>query len=89
MAQENDGVYQDDPKNTTETGSNAAHGDGTISDEDMNQISGGKKRQKIGQDHSLENYEDSEPTSGVGAVQNSSDTSTDIYHTAKNAEDEE
>ncbi len=53
---------------------------GTISDEDMHAISGGKKRQKTGQDHSLENYEDSEPTSGVGAVQDYSDTSSDIAH---------
>ena len=85
MAQENDGVYNDDQKNTTDTGSDIPGGDGTISDEDMHAISGGKQR-KGGQDHSLENYEDSEPTSGVGAIQNSSDTSSDIYHAADDEE---
>jgi hypothetical protein len=85
MAQENDGVYNDDTKNTTDTGSDIPGGDGTISDEDMHAISGGKSH-KGGQDHSLENYEDSEPTSGVGAIQNSSDTSSDIYHAGDDEE---
>ena len=39
---------------------------------------GGKK--PIGQDHSLENYEDSEPTSGIGAIQDYSDRSSEIAH---------
>jgi len=82
MAQENDDVFNDSAKDTTETGSDIPGGDGTISDEDMHAIDGGGKRQKIGQDHSLENYEDSEPTSGVGAIQDYSDTSSDIYHAA-------
>jgi hypothetical protein len=80
MAQENDGVYNDDPKNTTDTGSDIPGGDGTISDEDMNAISGGRKRQKTGQDHSTENRENMMPTSGVGSFQDSNDTSTDIAH---------
>ncbi len=86
MAQENDGVFNDDPKNTTETGSDIPGGDGTISDEDMNAIDGGEKGRKTGQDHSTENREDMMPTSGVGAIQNSSDTSTDIYHAADGEE---
>lgn len=86
MAQENDGVYNDDPKNTTETGSDIPGGDGTISDEDMHAISGGKKGAKIGQDHSTENRENMMPTSGVGAIQDSSDTSTDIYHAGDDEE---
>ena len=79
MAQENDGVYNDDPKNTTDTGSDIPGGDGTISDEDMHSIGGGKSG-KGGQDHSLENYEDSEPTSGIGAIQDYSDRSSEIAH---------
>jgi hypothetical protein len=66
---------------TTLTGSNKAHGDGTISDEDVKAIDGSDRDGKpTGQDHSLENYEDSEPTGGVGAIQNSSDTGSDIAH---------
>ncbi len=80
MAQENDDVFNDDTKNSTDTGRDIPGGDGTISDEDMHAIDGGRKRQKIGQDHSLENYEDSEPTSGVGAIQDYSDTTSDIAH---------
>ena len=80
MAQQDDDIFIDDTKNTTDTGSDIPGGDGTISDEDMDAISGGRKNQKTGQDHSLENYEDSEPTSGVGAIQNSSDTSSDVAH---------
>ncbi len=53
----------------------------------MNAISGGKKRQKTGQDHSLENYEDSEPTGGIGAIQDYSDTSSGVAHIA--GDDEE
>jgi hypothetical protein len=80
MAQQDDDIFIDSTKDTTDTGRDIPGGDGTISDEDMNQISGGKKRQKTGQDHSLENYEDSEPTSGVGAIQDYSDTSSDVAH---------
>ena len=87
MAQQNDDVFNDDPKNTTDTGSDIPGGDGTISDEDMNAIDPDHDKGKpIGQDHSLENYEDSEPTSGVGAIQNSSDTSSDIAHIADEEE---
>ncbi len=80
MAQDKNDTFRTDEKDTTDTGRDIPGGDGTISDEDMNAISGGRKRQKTGQDHSLENYETSEPTSGVGAVQDSSDTSSDVAH---------
>ncbi len=82
MAQEDN---ERDEKDTTATGRDIPGGDGTISDEDMHAIGGGKSG-KGGQDHSLENYEDSEPTSGVGAIQDNSDTSSDIYRAA-NEED--
>jgi uncharacterized protein YhfF len=80
MAQDKNDTYRTDEKSTTETGSDIPGGDGTISDEDMDQISGGKKGAKTGQDHSTENREDMMPTSGVGAIQDSSDTSSDIAH---------
>lgn len=82
MAQQNDDVFNDTEKNTTATGRDLPDGDGTISDEDVNAIDDDRSGKPIGQDHSLENYEDSMPTGGVGAIQNSSDTSTDIVHFA-------
>ena len=86
MAQDKNDTFRTDAKDTTATGSDIPGGDGTISDEDMHAISGGKKGAKTGQDHSTENREDMLPTSGVGAIQNSSDTSTDVYHAAEGEE---
>lgn len=82
MAQDKEDTYRTDEKETIDTGSNLPHGDGTISDEDVNKIGGAAADKPIGQDHSLENYEDSMPTGGVGAVQNSSDTSSDVARIA-------
>ncbi len=79
MAQRKDDVFNSDEKNTIRTGSDIPGGDGTVSDEDMNAISGGKRR-KTGQDHSTENREDMMPTSGVGAIQSGSDTTSDVAH---------
>ncbi len=62
------------------TGHDIPDGDGTVSDEDVNSIDGPDKKVKTGQDHSLDNYEETMPDHGVGDVQDSSDTSTDIYH---------
>ena len=54
-------------------------GEGLVSDEDMDAITGDDRKGKpTGQDHSTENYEETEPDSGVGAVQDYSDTSSDI-----------
>ena len=82
MAQDKEDTYRTDEKETIDTGSNLPHGDGTVSDEDVNKIGGGSSGKPIGQDHSLENYEDSMPTSGVGAIQSSSDTGSDVAHIA-------
>jgi len=87
MAQDKEDTYRTDEKETIDTGSNLPHGDGTVSDEDVNAIDGNNDDGKpIGQDHSLENYADSMPTSGVGAIQNSSDTTSDV---ARIADDEQ
>ncbi len=89
MAQQNDDVFNIDTKDTTDTGSDIPGGDGTISDEDVKAIDGSDRDGKpIGQDHSLENYADSMPTSGVGAFQNSSDTVADIAHIEDETADE-
>lgn len=61
------------------TGHDIPDGDGTVSDEDVDAISGSGKGKKTGQDHSLDNYEETMPDHGVGYVQDRSDTSTDIY----------
>ena len=87
MAQENNESNTRDVFNTDEkdlnSGSNLPHGDGTVTDEQVHAVERGgvnAKEGKTGQDHSLDNYEDSMPTEGVGAVQNSSDTTSDVAH---------
>ena len=83
MAQDKNDTYRTDEKETIDTGSNLPHGDGTISDEDVNKIdNSGSRGKPTGQDHSTENREDMMPTSGVGAIQNSSDTGSDVAHIA-------
>lgn len=61
-----------------ETGQQEPRGSGFVSDEDIEDISGENDDKPTGQDHSLDNYSESEPTGGVGAVQDYSDTSSDI-----------
>ena len=85
MAQKKDDVFNDSEKNTTRTGSDFPGGDGTVSDEDVNKIDGDDGKKPIGQDHSLEDYEKSEPRSGVGAIQDSSLIKENVAH----IEDEE
>jgi len=45
MAQDKNDTFRTDEKSTTETGSDIPGGDGTISDEDMNAISGRQTRE--------------------------------------------
>ena len=81
MAQQNDDVFNDSEKDTTATGRDIPGGDGTISDEDVNALDPNHDDSKpIGQDHSLENYEDSEPRDGVGAIQSSSLVKENVAH---------
>jgi hypothetical protein len=79
--QDKDDLYNENPKDTTLTGSNKAHGDGTVSDEDVDAIDGSDRDGKpIGQDHSTENRENQMPTSGVGAIQDSSLIKENVAH---------
>ena len=78
MAQQNDDVFNDTEKNTTATGRDIPGGDGTVSDEDVNRIDDQGAGKPIGQDHSLENYEDSIPTGGVGGIQDGNIIGSDI-----------
>ena len=87
MAQENNESNTRDVFNTDEkdlhSGRNLPDGDGTVTDEQVHAVERGgvnAKEGATGQDHSLENYEDSEPESGVGAVQDYSDTTSDVAH---------
>jgi hypothetical protein len=85
MAQENEksntrDVFNTDAKDL-DSGRNLPHGDGTVTDEQVAAVERGgvnAKPGKTGQDHSLENYEESEPDGGVGGVQDHSDTGSDI-----------
>jgi hypothetical protein len=77
--------YGHDAKETTKTGSDLPKGDGTLSDEGFDRISGKSDNRSTGADHSLDNYEDSEPRDGVGAIQSSSLINENIAH----IEDEE
>jgi hypothetical protein len=76
MAQEDDR----DEKHTTATGRDIPGGDGTISDEDVNSIDDKGVGKPIGQDHSYENRENMMPTSGVGAIQDNNDMTSNIAH---------
>lgn len=72
--------YGHDAKETTDTGSDLPKGDGTLSDEGFNRISGKPDNRPIGQDHSTEGREDQMPTSGVGAQDSSQPLSTSVAH---------
>jgi hypothetical protein len=61
------------------TGRDLPNADGIVSDEDVNAIDD-EGRGKTGQDHSLDNYEETLPDGGVGAVQDGSDTTNDVAH---------
>lgn len=75
-------VFNTDEKDIN-SGRNLPDGDGTVADEQVAAVERGgvnAKKGETGQDHSLENYEASEPSGGVGGVQNHSDTGSDIAH---------
>ncbi|CAN5515545.1 MAG: hypothetical protein ACR2M8_00860 [Pyrinomonadaceae bacterium] len=60
------------------TGTDLPNASGDVSDEDVNAITDDGLGKKTGQDHSLENYEDTVPDGGVGSVQDYSDTTSDV-----------
>lgn len=86
MAQEADlteqGTTATEDERNRHSGRDIPGGDGGVSDEDVNAISDDKKLPKgeTGQDHSTEGYGRTMPTSGVGAIQDGSDTGSDIAH---------
>ena len=64
-------------KDEDATGRDLPTSDGTVSDEDAAAITD-KGQGKTGQDRSTEGHERTEPTGGVGGVQDSSDTTSDV-----------
>ena len=63
-----------------ETGHDLPNADGQVADEDITGLAG--RTGKGGQDHSLDNYAATMPDHGIGAIQDNSDTTTDIVHIA-------
>jgi hypothetical protein len=59
------------------TGKDLPNADGTVSDEDVNAV-GDEGRGKAGQDRSLDDHEKTIPDGGVGAIQDSSNTTNDV-----------
>ncbi len=80
MTQEKDELYNDSEKDTTATGRDLPNGDGTVSDEDIQAITGENDDRPTGQDHSTEHHEDQAPTDGVGAVQDNSLIKENVAH---------
>lgn len=84
MGQEADltetGTTPTEEERNRHSGRDIPGGSGVVADEDVNAISDANKtpRGKTGQDHSTEDYEKTMPTSGVGAFQDHSDTTSDI-----------
>ncbi len=60
-----------------ETGHDLPNADGQVSDEDVSRLDGPDGRLKGGKDRSLDNYGESMPEEGVGAIQDNSDTTSD------------
>lgn len=80
MAQEKDDVYNDSEKDTTATGTDLPNADGSVSDEDVQAITGENEDRPTGQDHSTENHEEQAPTDGVGAIQDNSLIKENVAH---------
>jgi hypothetical protein len=76
------GANQAEEERNKHSGRDIPGGSGMVSDEDVNAISDGTKgsKRETGVDHSTDDYGKTMPDHGVGAVQNSSDTTSDIAH---------
>ncbi|MDM7923218.1 MAG: hypothetical protein QUS14_13035 [Pyrinomonadaceae bacterium] len=65
-----------------QTGLGLPDADGQVSDDDVQGFSRPDQRHDdTGQDNSTENYEETEPDEGVGAIQDRSDTTSDVART--------
>jgi hypothetical protein len=64
------------------TGHNIPGGDGGVGDEQVNAIEDDGTGKPTGRDHSMDHHEQMDPTDGVGAIQDSSDTLSDVANIA-------
>lgn len=86
MAQEPDltetGTNQAEEERNQRYGRDIPGGDGGVSDEDVNAITAGSDEnaanKETGVDHSTDDYSETMPNSGVGAIQDNSDTTSDV-----------
>ena len=60
------------------TGQDLPNASGEVSDEDVNDITDDETGKPTGQDHSTERHEITDPDSGVGAVQDREDRTSDV-----------
>ncbi len=74
MAQENTQRKKDEEL----TGRDLPNADGTVSDEDVQAITGENDDRPTGRDHSTERSGEKMPESGVGAIQDNNDISSDV-----------
>jgi hypothetical protein len=76
------GTNKAEEERNERSGRDIPGGTGVVSDEDVNAISDATRdtKRETGVDHSTEDYGKTMPDHGVGAVQNSSDTTSDIAH---------
>jgi hypothetical protein len=68
----------DRKKDESETGRDMPGGDGGVGDEQVNAIGNEPTGQPIGQDHSTENHEMTDPDHGVGEFQDREDTASNV-----------
>ena len=75
----------DRKKDESATGRDIPGGDGGVGDEQVNAIGNEPTNRPIGQDHSIEHHEMTDPDHGVGEFQRSSDTTSDNVHIDDNS----
>jgi hypothetical protein len=74
------GSTRSEEERNRRSGRDIPGGEGGVSDEDINSVANSQKmpKGKTGQDHSTEDYGKTMPDHGVGAVQDNSDTTSDV-----------
>ena len=72
------GQGQQRKKDEEATGRDLPNADGQVATEDVNAFDDKGRGKKTGQDHSLDNYGETMPDTGVGAVQDNSDRTSDV-----------
>jgi hypothetical protein len=80
--QKRDPIEQEFPgHDDNKTGIDLPESDGQVSDDELQGFSRPDQKGEGGQDHSTENHEKTMPDDGVGAIQDRSDTTSDIART--------